>query len=186
MNKKALILIDIQNDYFPGGKMELKKSKVAGKNAAKVLNFFREKKLPIIHIQHESIREGSTFFISGTYGMEFHSLVKPEEGEHVIVKHFPNSFRETKLGEVLTKLGITDLTIVGMMSNMCVDATTRAAFDFGYSCTVVHDGCAAAALKFNGEKVSDGKVHASFMAALGSVYAKMVSADELIDESGSN
>lgn len=162
--------------------MELKGSKSAGKNAAKILNYFRVKGLPIIHIQHESTREGSNFFVSGTYGMEIHQSVTPEKDEYVIVKHFPNSFRETNLGEVLSKLEITDLTIAGMMSNMCVDATTRAAFDFGYSCTVIHDGCAASALEFNNEKVLSDKVHASFMAALGGVYAKMISADELINE----
>ncbi|WP_031480271.1 cysteine hydrolase family protein [Maridesulfovibrio frigidus] len=180
MTKEALIIIDIQNDYFTNGKMALDNSAAAGKNATKVLVNFREKKLPVIHIQHESLQPGATFFIPETSGMDIHSSVAPQEKEVVLAKHYPNSFRETGLNEILKDLDITNLTIIGMMSNMCVDATTRAAFDFGYTCTVVHDACAATSLEFNGVKVPSVSVHASFMAALGAVYAKMVATGDFI------
>jgi nicotinamidase-related amidase len=180
MSKKALIIIDIQNDYFPGGKFALDNSEQAGAKAAQVLEYFRKTTQPVIHIQHISVREGSFFFLPETEGVNIHNCVKPLANETVINKNYPNSFRETNLDAELKKMGVEELVIVGMMSNMCVDATTRAAADMGYKCTVVHDACCGASLEFNGVKVGSVKVHAGFMASLGMFYAQMVSAAELI------
>jgi nicotinamidase-related amidase len=174
----ALILIDIQNDYFPGGKMELQGSTEAAINAARVLDRFRREGMPVIHIQHVSTRPGSTFFLEGTEGMEIHNSVKPGEGETVLIKHYPNSFRETPLFEILKSLGVTNLMISGMMTHMCVDATVRAAFDLGFTCTVVHDACATRDLAFNGTTVKAAEVHGAFLSALSAVYAKMIPASE--------
>lgn len=179
MSKKALIIIDIQNDYFPGGKFTLDNSEKSGTKAAQVLNYFRGKGLPVIHIQHISIKEGAFFFLPGTEGVKIHECVKPLEDETVVLKNFPNSFLQTNLDSVLKKLGAEELVICGMMSNMCVDATARAAADTGYKCTVAHDACCGASLEFEGVKAGSAEVHAGFMASLGMFYAQMVSADEL-------
>ncbi|WP_320172801.1 cysteine hydrolase family protein [Maridesulfovibrio sp.] len=180
MSKKALVIIDIQNDYFPNGKFPLDNSEHAGTKAAQVLEYFRKTAQPVIHIQHISVREGSFFFLPETEGVKIHNCVKPLVNETVIHKNYPNSFRGTNLDAELKKLGVEELIIVGMMSNMCVDATTRAAADMGYKCTVIHDACCGASLEFNGVKVNSSEVHAGFMASLGMFYAQMVSAEELI------
>ncbi|WP_415712769.1 cysteine hydrolase family protein [Maridesulfovibrio sp.] len=180
MNKKALIIIDIQNDYFPGGKFTLDHSGQAGAKAALVLDYFRKNNLPVIHIQHISVKEGAFFFLPETEGVNIHECVKPLENEIVVRKNFPNSFRETILEAELEKLDVNELIICGMMSNMCVDATTRAAADKGYKCTVVHDACCAANLEFDGVRAGSTEVHAGFMASLGMFYAQMVSAEELV------
>lgn len=176
----ALLLIDIQNDYFPGGKMELEGSLLAGEQAKKVLTFFRGKNWPLIHIQHLSARPGATFFIPGTEGVEIHPTVHPLTGELVIQKYFPNSFRNTPLLEALKKEEVDHLIIAGMMTHMCVEATTRAAFDHGFQCTVLHNACATRSLTFGDETVPARQVQAAFLAALGAVYAKIVSADDMI------
>jgi nicotinamidase-related amidase len=176
----ALILIDIQNDYFPGGRMELEGSLEAGEQAKKVLTYFREKNWPLFHIQHISARPGATFFIPGTEGVGIHSNVRPLPGELVIQKCFPNGFRNTPLLEHLNKEGIEHLVIAGMMTHMCVEATTRAAFDLGFQCTVVHNACATRSLAFGDESVPARQVQAAFLAALGTVYAKIVSVEATI------
>ncbi len=176
----ALILIDIQNDYFPGGKMELSGSSEAGERAREVLSFHREKKIPVIHIRHLSLRPGATFFLPGTPGSEIHQCVAPLSGEAVVEKHFPNSFRETELGGILEKSGIKKLIVCGMMTHMCVDATIRAAFDAGYACTLVHDACATRDLSFGKTTVPAAHVHAAFLSALAGTYANVVGARELI------
>jgi nicotinamidase-related amidase len=178
--KVALLLIDIQNDYFPGGRMELEGSAEAGSQAKKLLAFFREKKLPIIHIQHLSIRPGSTFFLPGTDGVKVNDSVAPLPNETVVQKNFPNSFRNTVLLDLLKKEGVTHVVIAGMMTHMCVDATTRAAFDNGFECWVVRDACATRSLKFGDKSIPADHVHGAFLAALGSVYARVVSVDEFI------
>ena len=174
---QALILVDIQNDYFPGGAMELVGMDAASARAAAVLGRFRERSWPVFHIQHVSTRPGATFFLPDTKGVEHHASVAPRAGEPVVRKHFPNSFRESALLEGLRAAGAEQLVIVGAMSHMCIDATTRAAFDLGYGCTVVADACATRDLVFDGATVAAASVHGAFMAALASPYARVVGAD---------
>jgi len=178
--KTALLLIDIQNDYFPGGKMELDGSLEAGRCAQKVLAFFRERGLPLVHIQHISTRPTATFFLPETRGVEPHRTVKPLPGEMIIRKNYPNSFRNTGLPEWLKKNEINHLVLAGMMTHMCVDATVRAGFDLGFQCTVVYDACATKALAFGGLTVSPEQVQAAFLAALNGVFAKVVGHEPLI------
>lgn len=180
--KPALILIDIQNDYFPGGRMELEGSPEASRQAARLLEAFRAKGLPLVHIQHLSNRPGASFFLPGTAGADIHAEVAPRAGETVLQKHFPNSFRGTALLEHLRGLGADHLVIAGMMTHMCVDATTRAAFDLGFSCSLAHDACATRALAFGEERVAAAQVHAAFVAALGGLYAKVQSAAAIAAE----
>ncbi len=179
----ALIVIDIQNDYFPNGRMELEGSIEAGLRAGEVLAVFRRQEMPVVHIRHLSSRPGATFFIPETRGVEIHESVRPLPGETVFQKNFPSSFRDTPLLEHLRSLNVEKLVIVGMMTHMCVDATTRAAFDYGFSCTVLHDACATRALSFNDVVVPAAHVHAAFLAALGAVYAKVTDTEDFISHS---
>jgi len=175
----ALLLIDIQNDYFPGGAMELVGSVEAGQRAAMLLAAFRRKGLPVIHVQHISTRPGATFFLPDTQGAEIHECVAPQEGETIVRKHFPNSFRETPLLEHLRSRNITGLVIAGMMTHMCVDTTTRAAADLGFACQLAHDACATRALSFDGATVSAADVQTAFVASLNGFFAKVQSAGDL-------
>ena len=181
--KTGLILVDIQNDYFPGGRMELSGVAEAGENAKKLLSFFREKRWPTFHVQHISAGSGAAFFIPGTRGAEIHACVKPLPGDIVIRKHHVNSFRETRLRDELGKAGVDRVVIAGAMSHMCVDAATRAAFDLGFDCTVIHDACATRDLHFQGKTVPAEQVNASYMAALGMAYARILSLSEFISMS---
>ena len=176
--KSALILVDIQNDYFPSGRMELVGIREAGTKAKELLSIFRENHWPTFHIQHLSLHENATFFLPGTEGVKIHESIKPDSNEPVIQKHYPNSFRETKLLEKLKKEQIERVTICGAMSHMCIDATTRAAFDFEFDCVVIQDACATRNLEFSGKTIAAEQVHASFMAALGSAYAQILSLEE--------
>jgi nicotinamidase-related amidase len=176
---KALVIVDIQNDYFTGGKMELEGSDQASLRAGELLAGFREHRMPVIHVQHVSVRPGATFFLPDTEGVRIHENVAPAGQETVIQKHFPNSFRETSLLDHLRQLEIQELVIAGMMTHMCVDATTRAASDLGFRCFLAHDACATRSLAFAATTVSAEHVHCSFLAALDGAYATVRSAKEL-------
>src|ERR1700754_538632 len=132
MASSALIIVDIQNDYFRGGRMTLHEIERAADNARKLLEHFRSTGQPTFHIQHTWEDASAPFFVAGTPGAAIHESVAPREGEPVVVKHFPNSFRESGLLEELRRAGAEGLTICGAMSHMCIDATTRAAADLGY------------------------------------------------------
>jgi len=177
----ALLLIDIQNDYFPGGAMELEGSPAAALRAREALDLFRAEGRPVFHIRHVSTRPGATFFLPGTPGAEIHELLRPLPDETVIIKHFPNSFRDTPLLSRLKAAGIDRLALCGMMTSMCVDATARAAFDLGFTNLLLHDAMATRSLTFLEQAVAAAQVHAAFLAALGAVYGRVLRVGELPD-----
>jgi nicotinamidase-related amidase len=179
--KTSLVLIDIQNDYFDKGSMTLEGADKASVNARLILDKFRSEGLPVIHIQHIAASATATFFLPETFGSEIHDKVKPIGNEKVLIKHYPNSFRETDLLDYLKSLHITDLVLCGMMTHMCVDATTRAAKDFGFTCTVIGDACATKNMEINGQMVKAIDVQNSFLAALNYFYSTVVTTKDYLD-----
>ncbi len=179
--KEGLIIIDIQNDYFDRGTMTLVNSDNACKNAKLLLDRFRCENLPVIFIQHIAKRPSATFFLPNTKGAEIHETLYPMENEKVIIKHFPNSFRETDLLDFLKEKQITDLVICGMMTHMCVDATTRAAKDFEFNITVIGDACATKDLEINGQIVIASEVQNSFLAALNYFYSTVITTKQYLN-----
>jgi nicotinamidase-related amidase len=180
MTRKALIVVDIQNDYFPGGKWPLAGADAAADNAARVVASARAAGDLVVHIRHEFTSADAPFFIAGSEGARIHPKVLNRPDEQVVLKHYVNSFRETDLKQILDAKEIEELTVVGSMSHMCIDGITRAASDFGYKVTVVHDACASRDLEFGGVVVPAAHVHAAFMAALGFAYATVVSTDDYV------
>jgi len=179
---KGLLIIDLQNDYFPGGAMELVGADSAVRQAARLLVAFRERGLPVFHVQHIAKRPGATFFLPDTPGAAIHDAVKPIEGESVTAKHFPSSFRETTLLETLRKADVSSLVVAGAMTHMCVDTTVRAATDLGFTCSLAADACATRDLAFGGERVDARNVQIAYLAALDGSFASVRTAEELCGE----
>lgn len=180
MAKQALILIDIQNDYFPGGKWPLDGVEAAADKAADVLQAFRKTGKTVIHVRHEFTSEDAPFFTPGSAGANLHAKALNEGDEPVVLKHFVNAFRGTDLRARLEQRAITDVVVAGCMSHMCIDAVVRASADLGYTVTVIHDACATRDLEFNGQVIPAAQAHGAFMAALGFAYAQVVSTDEFL------
>ncbi len=177
---KGLLIIDIQNDYFEGGANPLSGSEEACRNAKKVLGFFRMQKHPVVHIQH--ITKSSNFFIKGTIGAEIHKDLLPLESEKLIIKHFPNAFRETDLQEYLESKGIENLVVCGMMTHMCIDTTVRASKDKGFEIELIHDACATKDLSWHDTIIPAEHVHSAFLAALKGSFAKVLNTEQFIQE----
>ena len=176
---RALVIVDIQNDYFPGGAYPLVGPEAAASAASRLLGRFRDAGEAVVHVQHVSADPEARFMKAGTHGVEINEAVAPRGGETVIRKARPNAFLETPLEAVLRDAGADELVVCGMMTSMCVDATVRAAADLGFRVFVAHDACAAPDLHFGERVVPAAKVHAAFLAALGSSYARVAAADEL-------
>ncbi len=179
---RALLLIDIQRDYFPGGAYPLVGADAAAERAGELLAAFRAAGEPLLHVQHVWDAPDAEFFRPGTPGIEPDSRVAPIPGEPVVIKEHPNAFRETDLADRLRSLGVEELVIAGMMTSMCVDATVRAAADLGFTLAVAGDACAAPDLEYAGTAVPGGQVHAAFLAALADSYATVTAAAELAPE----
>lgn len=178
----GLLLIDLQNDYFPGGAYELAQAEAAVKQAEKVLCFFRRSALPVFHVQHVNKNPQAAFLKVDTLGCFIHERVRPQLGEPVIKKHMPDSFFQTDLKVQLEGQRIKRLVICGMMTHMCVDSTVRTAKHFGYDLTVIQDACAARDLIWENNKIEAAVVQAAFIAALHQRFARIVTADCWIQE----
>lgn len=169
LSDTALLLIDIQHFYFPGGKSELVAPASASQNAKKLLRKFRDAKAVIIHVRHNSEPGG-----------DIHEDVRPMEGEKVISKDEVNAFKSTDLLDYLKKNNIKKVVVAGMMTHMCVEAATRAAHDFDFDVTVIHDACATRALKFGSVAISAKDVHYGTLASLSRYYAKVVDTESFL------
>jgi nicotinamidase-related amidase/ketosteroid isomerase-like protein len=146
--RTALVLVDLQNDYFSGGRFELDNTELAAKKASQLLAHFRENEMPVIHIQHLFKEANAAFFTANTVGAEIESSVKPTDNEPVIIKHQIDSFIETTLEQTLVELAIDNLVIVGAMAQACVQTICRSAVNKGYKCQVISDAIAAPKLDY--------------------------------------
>lgn len=170
--KKALIIIDLQNDYFKDGANELQNIDEALIQTNKLIKFAREKRYKIYFIQHFSQKEGASFFLPHTQGVKLHKDLEIND-DVVIKKNYPNSFRYTILKKELEKENINELIICGAMTHMCIDTTVRAGFDMGYKIELVSDACATKDLVFQDTVIKARDVQASFMSALNGVFCEV-------------
>ena len=171
--KEALLIIDVQNDYFPGGTNELHKPYEAEERIRELIAESRKCDRPIVYIKHINPPD-DTFFIEGTKGVEISDRIRPEEGDKVIIKHYPNSFLETELDAYLKSMEVDTLIVCGMMTHMCVDTTVRAAMDYGYGVKLVADACATMDLELDGEVIPAEQVQKAFIASLEGIFATVI------------
>ena len=167
--KKALLIIDIQDFYFPGGKSALVGPEKAAANAALLLDNFRKDKLLVIHVRHNSEPGG-----------KINDIVKPIPGEKIISKDAVNCFLGTDLLDFLKTNKTDTLVICGMQTHMCVEAATRAASDFGFKCILIHDACATKDLKFGDKTIKAEDVQYSTLSTLKN-YAQIKSTEEYLN-----
>jgi nicotinamidase-related amidase len=160
----ALLIIDIQNFYFPGDGPGLVNAEPASLNAKEILKIFREKNRLVVHIRHKADK-----------GFEIHKNVEPLSDEKVITKDEVNSFQKTDLLDYLKSRNVNRLIIVGMQTQMCVEAAIRAGHDFGFECVVISDACATRDLKFKDRIVKAEDVHTGVLATMtDGGYAKVI------------
>jgi nicotinamidase-related amidase len=167
--KTALLIIDVQEFYFPGGLMPLAHPGAASRNCGKLLQKFRDEHRLVVHVGHNASKQRA-----------FHSDVAPAEGEKVVIKDEVNAFNGTDLLAYLREKGVERLVICGMQTHMCVEAAVRAAYDLGFECVLVDDACATRALTFGDVTVDAADVHNSTLATLDGVYATIVDTDTFL------
>jgi nicotinamidase-related amidase len=153
--KTALLIVDIQNFYFPEDGPGLVNAEQASLAAKEILQIFRDKKQLVVHVRHKSSK-----------GFEIHKNVEPISNEKIITKEEVNSFQGTDLLEYLRSNNINRLVIIGMQTQMCLEAAVRAAYDYGFECVVVQDACATRDLKFGGKVVKAEDVQTSTLATI--------------------
>jgi len=169
--KTALLIVDIQEFYFPGGRMQLVNPELAGMNAGLLLDHFRKNEMPVYHVRHNFEPGG-----------DIHPYVKPLEDEPVISKDQVNAFSGTALLEMIQQDSVEQLVICGMQTHMCVEAAVRAAHDLGFTCMLASDACATRALQYEEHIISAKNVHYSTLNTLQGSYARVISTDAILRE----
>ncbi len=169
--KTALLLIDIQDFYFPGGRLQLENAEAAGMNAGLILDQFRKSELPVYHVRHNFEPGGN-----------IHPYVKPVGGEPIISKEQVNAFLKTDLLKIMRADSIEQLVVCGMQTHMCVEAAVRAAHDYGFSCLLVSDACATRALQYEEHIIPAKNVHYSTIKTLEGSYARITTTEELLND----
>ncbi len=178
MREAALVVVDIQNDYFPTGAMPLTGVERAAQRAASALAHARSHDMPIIVVQHVAREREAAFFRPNTAGVDIHPAFVPRPEELHVVKHFPNAFAHTGLNDRLQQLHVRELVMVGMMTHMCIDSSVRAACDLGYEVTLLHDATATRDLSFANRVTSAALVQTTILAALHQTFAQVMSVAE--------
>lgn len=137
----ALLVIDLQNDYFPGGKFPLANADATLDNVERAIHRASDRGVPVVVIQHIA-DGGAPFFNAGTPGAEVHPRVlAAAPGAPIVVKAHADSFVATDLEQTLTRLGATQLLVCGMMTQNCVTHTAISKAAEKYAVTVLPDCC---------------------------------------------
>ncbi|MFH2051505.1 MAG: cysteine hydrolase family protein [bacterium] len=165
----ALVIVDIQDFYFPGGALPLVDPEPAATAAARVLERFRAGDLPVVHVGHNTPR-----------GKGFHDSVAPLPGEMMIFKDEVNAFKGTALEFWLREQGVRRVVICGMQTHMCAEAAVREASDLGFEVILIADACATRDLTFGDRTVPAAEVHTATLATLDGFYAEVVTAEEFL------
>ncbi|KNC12674.1 cysteine hydrolase [Pantoea sp. RIT-PI-b] len=176
----AVIVIDIQNEYFPGGKMPIPDGMQALKNSKRIVEFAHKNKMPVFFVQHLGDADGP-LFAKGSRFAEFHKDLQPAKGDRVISKATPSSFVGTDLQKQLDSLGIKQLIITGLMTHMCVSSTARDAVPLGYSVIIPEDATATRDLATWDNKVVDHKVlQQAALTGVADVFAEIKTTDAVL------
>ena len=132
MSKPVLVVIDIQNDYFPGGAFPLWNPEQALAATEKAISAARSKDMPVVFVQHVAAGP-SPFFVPDTEGVKLHERVRAAVGDSpVVTKQQADAFEGTTLHDTLQRLGADELIVCGMMTQNCVTHTaiSRRADDY--------------------------------------------------------
>lgn len=165
MSQRALIVIDVQNDYFSGGASALPNAEQALPNILRLISQARKRGEPVVYIQHIT-PPGAPVFGEGSEGAKLHAQLDVQAADPCFQKAHPSSFQGTGLQDWLQGHGITTVDVCGFMTQMCCDTTTREAYARGYKVRLFSDACAARDLVTDGGTISHDVVHRTHLGAL--------------------
>jgi len=181
MKKRALLVIDVQNEYFTG-KLPVSYPANSFENILKVIDYSDKVNIPVVIVQHSSIIPEKTTFIKGSDEWELHDKIKEVNFQHYVEKNMPSSFVGTDLQEWLDTNGIDTVVISGYMTQMCCDTTARYAKHLGYNVEFLSDATGTLSIENKGGKVSAEELHRSILVAQAMGFSEVLSSDEWMKE----
>ena len=158
MPKRALLVIDVQNEYF-SGKLKVTYPSSSLGNIVRAMDAARAAAIPIAVIQHTAPQPDSTVFRRGSREWELLSEIADRDRDVLIQKTLPGSFTGTNLESWLRKNGITTVVISGYMTQMCCDTTARQAVHHGFEVEFLSDATGTLAVENEAGKVTAEELH---------------------------
>jgi nicotinamidase-related amidase len=186
MTKRALIVIDVQNEYFEQGALPISDPPTATSlaNIARAMDAASASGVPVIVVRHGASEPAAESFAPGSETWQLHPEIERRSRDHLIEKELPGSFTGTSLGDVLDAGEIDTVSITGYMTHMCVDTTARQAAHRGLSVEILHDATGTLPLANSGGSATGEELHRSTLVAQGQFFADVLSTDDWVGRIG--
>jgi len=177
--KQALLVIDVQNEYFTG-KLPVTYPPKSFENILKAMDWAHTSRVPVAMIQHTNLAPESPTFRKGTPGWDLHDEIKRRHYDVLIGKNLPGSFTGTSLESWLEEVDADTVTIAGYMTQMCCDTTARQAFHRGYSVNFLSDATGTLSVSNPAGSISDADLHRAILVTQQMRFSRVIKTDEWI------
>jgi nicotinamidase-related amidase len=177
--KEALLVIDVQNEYFTGHlPVTFPEGSLA--NILRAMDTAHASHIPVVVIQHANHAVDAPAFGYNTPGWELHPGVAQRPRDVLIEKTLPGSFTGTNLDRWLMDHAIGTVTIAGYMTQMCCDTTARQAFQRGYAVRFLSDGTGTLSVTNSAGTISDRDLHRAILVTQQMRFSRVMSTEEWV------
>ncbi len=177
--KKALMVIDVQNEYFDG-KLPIEYPENSFENIILAIESANKKDIPVILIQHTSSDEYSFTFKKGSKEWEIHEKVLEKDHDIIIEKNLPGSFTKTQLESYLKENDIKKVAICGYMTHMCCDTTARQAMHLDFEVEFLNDATGTRDVSNYSGDIRAEKLHKATLITQAMKFSKVMSTEDWV------
>jgi nicotinamidase-related amidase len=177
---RALLVIDIQNEYFTG-KLPIVYPSGSFENILRAIDISHDSHIPVVVIQHTALAIDSKTFRKGSPEWELHPEIASRHRELLIEKNLPGSFTGTTLEKWLRDNSIDTLTICGYMTQMCCDTTARQAMHLGFSVEFLSDATGTIQLSNYAGNISAEDLHRAILVVQAARFSKVMTTGEWLE-----
>jgi nicotinamidase-related amidase len=178
MAKRALIVIDVQNEYFDGAlPISDPPPETSLANVGRAMDAASAADVPVVVVRHTSGEDGP-IFREGSHAWELHPEVERRRRDHLVDKQQAGAFTDTPLAGILEQNDVDTVVLTGYMTHMCVDTTSRQAAHLGYSVEILNDATGTLGLENSGGSAAGEELHRASLVAQGQFFADIVTTDE--------
>jgi len=179
--KPALLVIDVQNEYFTG-KLPISYPAGSFRNILAAMDAAPDAGVAVIVIQHTNTAPGAATFRKGTPEWELHDEIKRRSCDLLLEKTLPGSFTGTGLSGWLQDHDIGSITIAGYMTQMCCDTTARQAFHRGYPVIFLADATGTLSVSNDAGSIRDEDLHRAILVTQQMRFSRVMKTDDWIED----
>lgn len=180
--RRALVVIDVQNEYFDGGGLPIEHPPISRTlpNVTRAMDAAAQAGVPVVVVRHHA-QAGLPVFQAGTHTGDLHEAVASRQRDHLVTKAFPSVFTGTDFAEWLDKNRIDTLAVAGYMTHNCVASTIFEGMHRGFAMEYLHDASGALPYANAAGRASAEEIHRVFSVVFHSNFAAVVSTSDWVD-----